>query len=347
MLDALGGRVSGVRWLGRAGGLEEALVTARGVAFEPVATGPIVGAGALGTLRSAWRMAAGTATAWRAMRAGRPDVVLVTGGYVSVPAALAARLARVPLVVFLPDVRPGRAVAAIARLADRILVTHGDARAHLPAGRVTVTGYPVRPAVRAAVRADARTRLGLAPDERLLLVFGGSQGARRLNEAVAAAAPRLAGRCAILHAAGPHGIEAARARREALPDGARARYRLEAFLDEAAMADALAAADLAVCRAGASTLGELPARALPSILVPLPISGGHQWPNARVLEGAGAAVVVPDEALDGERLADEVLALLDAPDRLDGMRRAAAALDAPRAAEAIGAALARLAERAA
>lgn len=345
MLDALGGRASAVRWLGRAGGLEEALVGARGIPFLPVATGPIVGAGAARAVAGAWRMADGTRAAWRAMRAHRPDVVLVTGGYVSVPAALAARLARVPLAVYLPDVRPGRAVAAIARLADRILVTHRDALAHLPAGRATVTGYPVRPIVRAASRAAARARLGVAEGEPLVLVFGGSQGARRLNEAVADAWPRLAGRCAVLHAAGPRGIDEARARRAALPSAGRDRYRLEPFLDDAAMADALAAADLAVCRAGASTLGELPARSLPAILVPLPIAGGHQWPNARVLERAGAAISVPDEALDGERLADEVLALLDEPERLAAMRRAAAALDVPGAAEAIGAALVALAGR--
>jgi len=347
VLDALGGRISAVRWLGRAGGIEEALVAARGIPFEPVATGPIVGAGAFGVLASAWRMAVGTTTAWRAMRAHRPDVVLVTGGFVSVPAALAARLAHVPLAVFLPDVRPGRAVATIARLADRILVTHADALDHLPRGRATVTGYPVRPAVRSAQREDARARLGLAPDEPLLLVFGGSQGARRLNEAIAEAAPRLVARCRVLHASGPRGIQEARARHATLPAAARARYRIEPFLDEAAMADALAAADLAVCRAGASTLGELPARALPAILVPLPIAGGHQWPNARVLEQAGAAIAVPDEALDGERLATEALALLDAPERLAAMRRASAALDAPRAADDIGAALAMLAGRAA
>lgn len=347
MLDALGARVSAVTWLGRAGGLEARLMAERGVPFRPVATGPIVGAGSLRALANAGRMAAGTVSAARAMRAGSPDVVFVTGGYVSVPAALAARLAGVPLAVYLPDVRPGRAVAAIARIADRVLVTHDAARAHLPTGRTTTTGYPVRPVVRNADRAEARQRLGLAPDDRMLLVFGGSQGARRLNEAVAGAAARLAARCTILHVAGPRGAQAALDRRAALSASARARYRVAPYLEGAAMGEALAAADLVVCRAGASVLGELPARGLPAILVPLPISGGHQWPNARVLRDAGAAVIVPDAELDADRLVAEVAARIGAPAHLNAMRRASAALDRPDAAEAIGRALLALAGRAA
>lgn len=339
MLDALGTRVDAVTWLGRAGGLEERLMADRGIRFRAVASGPIIGSGPLRALASAGRMVAGTFDALRAMRAGAPDVLMVTGGYVSVPAALAARLAGIPLAIYLPDVRPGRAVAAIARLADRILVTDAASLAYLPDRRAMATGYPVRALVRDADRDAARARLGIAPGTRLLLVFGGSQGARRLNEAVPDAADRLAEQCAILHVAGPRGIEDARARHASLAADTQTGYRVTSYLDGAAMADALAAADLVVCRAGASVLGELPARGLPAILVPLPISGGHQWPNAHVLEAAGAAVVVADDALDGDRLFAEVDMLMRAPERLAAMGRAAARLDVPEAAETIGRAL--------
>ncbi|MEO8083619.1 MAG: glycosyltransferase, partial [Ardenticatenales bacterium] len=126
------------------------------------------------------------------------------------------------------------------------------------------------------------------------------------------------------------------AARAALPTEIAARWRITPFFEDDAMADALAAADVVVCRAGAAVLGELPARGLPAILVPLPISGGHQWPNARVLVDAGAAVAVADADLDGPRLSREVLALLDDPARRRAMGDAARTLDHPHAAVAIG-----------
>ena len=143
----------------------------------------------------------------------------------------------------------------------------------------------------------------------------------------------------MLHAAGATTLPAATAARAALAErigaDAAARWRLAPYFEDDAMADALAAADVVVCRAGAAILGELPARGLPAILVPLPISGGHQWPNARVLVDAGAAVVVADADLDGARLTAEVAALLDDPSRRAAMRAAARRLDRPAAAEDI------------
>lgn len=322
-------------------------MTAAGIPFRAVPAGPLVGVRPVAMLRHLARLVNGTWVAWRWLRRERPDAVLVTGGYVSVPMAVAARWGGVPLAVFLPDVRPGWAVRLIARLADRVATSTEAARAFLPRQRTVVTGYPVRPAVRAARRADARAGLGLAPEDVVVLVFGGSQGARRLNRAVAAAAERLLAGVVLLQIAGPRDLAAARAARDRLPATLARRLRVFEYLDGADMAAALAAADLVVCRAGAATLGELPARGLPAILVPLPIAGGHQRDNAQVLVDAGAAVLVEDAHLDGDHLTNLVTELLADPARLARMGRAARGLDRPDAAAAVWRVVAELARRAA
>lgn len=359
VLDALAAPAQ-VAWLGTADSMEASIAARRGIPFLAVPSGPVVGVGPRGLLRSAWRIAVGTLTTWRRLRASRvesptsgdggaldarPDVIFVTGGYVCVPVALAARLAGVPLVVFLPDVMPGKAVQLVARLADRVAASHPAALRRLPPDRTVVTGYPVRKTVRVAARAPSRARLGLAAEGRVLLVFGGSQGARRLNLAVAQAAPALLARMEVVHVVGSRHLAAALAAADALPDALRPRYHVFDYLQDEDMAAAFAAADLVVSRAGASCLGEYPAAGLPSILVPLPISGGHQWPNARVLEEAGAAVVVADGEMDGGRLAREVGRLLDDPATLGRMSQAARALDQPHAAAAIAGEITRLARR--
>jgi UDP-N-acetylglucosamine--N-acetylmuramyl-(pentapeptide) pyrophosphoryl-undecaprenol N-acetylglucosamine transferase len=324
-----------VTWFGRPGSLEEAIVTRHGFAFQPLAAAPVVGVGLLPRLRNLGLLAAGTVSAWRQIGADRPDVALVTGGYVSVPLALAARLRCVPMVIYLPDVRPGKAVQLIARLADRITTTHEDAVPYLPGGKTVVTGYPVRPIVRQADRAASRQHLGLAPSESVVLVFGGSQGARRLNEAVMASAEQLLARCSLLHATGRLDLDTVTAARGRLATNLAERWHVTAYFHDEDMAAALAAADLVVSRAGASILGEFPARGLPAILVPLPIAGGHQADNAQVLVRAGAAVCIANDDLDGERLAETILELLDHPARLTAMGAAARSLDRPDAAASI------------
>jgi UDP-N-acetylglucosamine--N-acetylmuramyl-(pentapeptide) pyrophosphoryl-undecaprenol N-acetylglucosamine transferase len=274
-------------------------------------------------------MARGAADAWRFAARWRPEAVLVTGGYASVPVAIAARLRRVPVVVFLPDVLPGRAVQIIARLATRIAASTIESEAHLPKSKTTVTGYPVRRAVRAAARSAARQSLELDPAAPVVLIFGGSRGARSINRAVYGSAERLLSRTEIVHVTGAAGLADAERARAALPEALRAKYHVHAFLDDDEMASALASSDLAVSRAGASILGEYPARGLPAVLVPLPIAGGHQWANAAVLTEAGAARAVTDGDLNPELLLSVVSDLLDAPDQLSAMRRAALSLDRP------------------
>ncbi len=321
------------------------MVVAAGLPFHALAAAPIVGTGPLARLRGLATLARGVLQAWRASAHQSPDVVLVTGGYVSVPLAVAAWLRRIPLAIYLPDAVPGQAVRWMSRFASRIFVTAETARAHLPAAKTVVSGYPVRACIRQADRQLARERLGVSPSDLVVLVVGGSQGAHRLNEAVLEAAPRILAQAVIIHATGERDFGSVGAVRGSLDPGMAARWRPAPFLADEAMADALAAADLAVCRAGAACLGELPARGLPAILVPLAIAGGHQGANAALLAQAGAAVVLPDEACTGSRLEELVLALLDDSERRRAMAQQTRALDQPDAARRIGLGLLELAGR--
>lgn len=315
--------------------MEESLVRSKGLPFAAISAGAWEGKGAWARLRGLAQLLRGLWQSWLLAGRERPDALLVTGGYVSVPAALGAWLRRVPLFIYLPDLRPGKAVRFLAPLARRIAVSAPEAAQALPRSKVTLTGYPVRPEIRRAERSRARAGLGVGPADPLILVFGGSQGSRRINEALAGAAAELLPLARILHLSGAGDAVTMRAAAARLPAELQARYHLHAYLDSQDMAEALAAADLVVCRAGAATLGELPALGLPAVLVPLPIAGGHQEPNARYLADAGAACILSDDRCDAAGLSALLRGLLAAPERLADMGRAARALDRPEAPRAI------------
>jgi len=234
----------------------------------------------------------------------RPVALFVTGGYASVPVALACWMLRVPIMVYLPDIEPGLAVRLIARMATRVAVTVPDARAHFPARKVVVTGYPVRAEFHDLDRAEARSSLGLTADEPVVLFMGGSRGAHSINQALSAALEPALALAQVLHVSGEADWPWVAKRRAGLPSALRARYHAYPYLHER-MAVALASADLAVCRAGASTLGELPFFGLPAVLVPYPHAWRYQRVNADWLARRGAAV-----RLDDGRLGDELLPTL-------------------------------------
>jgi len=317
-------------YIGARGRMDEQVVPAAGIPFETVRAAPLRTGSPLSALRNVATLLAGTAQAWRALGRFRPDAVFATGGYASVPVGLAAWLRRRPLLVFLPDISAGWAVRLLSRLATRVATTAGRAIAGLPAKKTEAVGYPVRAAFWSAECSAARRRLGLPENERVLLVTGASQGAHSLNVAVAQQLDTLLDICHVLHLAGRADERDMLARREALPDAKRDRYHVSGYLDE--MAGAMAAADLAVMRAGASTLGELPAAGLPAVLVPGVYEGGHnQRPNARYLEERGAAVVLDNDEL--ARLADVVRELLTDDTRRSSMADAMRSLARPDAAQ--------------
>lgn len=262
------------------------------------------------------------------------------GGYVSFPLDRAAAKRKLPLVVHEQNSVPGLANRAAGRWADRVAVTFpGSAHRFPHPERCVVTGNPVREDVlalaldREARQAAARERFGLAPDRPTLLVFGGSQGAQSINRAVVAAHPRWSSQdLQVLHAAGSRDYPAAaRGWESARTKAAGVRVKLLDFIES--MADAYAAADVVVCRAGATSIAELTVLGIPAVLVPYPhATADHQTHNARALERAGGAVVVPDEDLDGAALVAAAEPLLLDPERHAAMSRASRAFGRPDAA---------------
>lgn len=319
-------------WLGGHRGLERDIVPAAGIPLRRLALRSLRSAGRDAHLvLDPLRLLASVPQAAALLALRRPAAIFTTGGYVSIPTLLAAALLRIPSVLWEGNVVPGRSVRFVARRATVLAVTYPETLDALPHPRAFVTGTPIR-----ALDADpdeARARFGGRPGERILLVFGGSQAAARINAAVLGALPRLVERVRVVHVAGEDGQAAAVAAREALPEGLRDRYRPFAFL-HGDMTAALAAADLAVGRAGSSTLAEAAAFALPMAIVPYPHAGGHQRRNAEAYAASGAAVIVDDAEFDAERLL-EVAGLLADP--AAHARMSAAARDAarPQAADAV------------
>jgi UDP-N-acetylglucosamine--N-acetylmuramyl-(pentapeptide) pyrophosphoryl-undecaprenol N-acetylglucosamine transferase len=315
-------------YVGVHGRVDETIVPREGIAFRAVSAGPLRVSSPVSFVTNLVRLAVGVAqSVWILLRA-RPGAVFATGGYASVPVGVAARLLRKPLVVFLPDVTPGWAVRLLSRLATRMTTTSERALAHLPAKKTTVAGYPVRESFWSLTRDEARARLGLPLDTKVLLVTGASLGARAINDAIIEALPRLVEGCVVVHVTGRADEARADGARAQLPDASRGRYAVRGYLDD--MPAAMIAADLAVTRAGASTLGELPAAGLPAVLVPGEYEGWSQAPNAEHLQAEGAAVMLRNADLG--RLADIALDLLGDDDRLAAMRAAMRRLARPDAA---------------
>ena len=265
----------------------------------------------------------------------RPRVCLTSGGLAAVPVLLAARVARVPIYLWVGDAIPGRALRAVSGWAARAGVTFEPALRAMPRGRASVTGNPIRRSLLRWSTDEGRAALGLSPDAPVVLVTGGSQGSEKINAAVSAALPKLLRRATIVHHTGPAQIAQAEARRAALSEPERARYRPFAYLHDE-MGAALAAADLVVGRAGSSSIAEPLAFGTPLVLVPFGAAmSAHQMANARAAAELGAATVLPESDLDGDRLAAVVNGLLDDPGRLARMAAAAKAAGRPDAAVVI------------
>ncbi|MCB9148161.1 MAG: UDP-N-acetylglucosamine--N-acetylmuramyl-(pentapeptide) pyrophosphoryl-undecaprenol N-acetylglucosamine transferase [Caldilineaceae bacterium] len=318
-------------WIGSKGGMEQALVERAHIAYRGIDTGKINGLRPWQAVRNIGRMARGVMQAVKLIDAFRPHVCLVTGGYVCTPVVAACRWRGIPVMIYLPDMAPGWAIRTLSYLAQRVAITLPGAAEHFgglyPQGKAVVTGYPVRAELVTAAqdRHQARRHLAQALEcpldgnLPLLLVWGGSQGARSINQATWAALADLTQHAQILHAVGerdwPLYADEFKPHVDELPPALRANYCPLPYLHEE-MTLALAAADLTVARAGASTLGEFPVAKLPSILAPLPFAGVNQMRNAAELVDRGAAVVLADEQLK-DKLTETVLMLLtDEPKRL-------------------------------
>ncbi len=318
-------------WVGSESGMEAQLIARAGLPFIGIPAGGLHGIALLNAVRNGWQLARGTFIALRHLQRERPDALLTTGGYVSGPVTLAAAWQRVPILVYLPDIEPAQSVKAAGRLATRIGVTVEDSRAFLPAEKVVVTGYPLGDRITRWSRATGRAALGLDIDARVLLIFGGSRGARSINRALLAHLAELTDVADVVHVSGELDWPEVAAARDALPEHVKARYHAYAYLHDE-MGAAMAAADLVICRAGASILGEFPYFGLPSILVPYPYAWRYQKVNAAWLADRGAALVIEDAALP-EQIAPTARTLLTDEPRRAAMAAAARALARPDAAQ--------------
>ena len=274
----------------------------------------------------------------------RPEVVVVTGGYAGAPTGLAAVLLRIPLVIQEQNAEPGLVTRVLSRWARQIHLAFPEAADRLPAGgrdRIRVSGNPVRAPdpERAPDRNVACRAFDLDPSVPVVLVVGGSQGAAALNDALVEMVRSREPDFQLLWSTGPAHLESVR---ERLGGAAGERIRVLGYIDD--MPSALAAADLAVSRAGAMATSEFLAWGLPSILVPLPgAAADHQTRNAVALENAGAAVHLSQDALSGATLLERIHAVLEGGKReLERMARAARERGRPRAAEEIARAVTEL-----
>jgi UDP-N-acetylglucosamine:LPS N-acetylglucosamine transferase len=337
-----------VLWVGGVGGMEIKLVERAGVAFQDIPAAGIHGVGGRALPGNLLQLGRGFISARRIISSFRPDVLLLTGGYLAVPVAMAARTPvpgrrRPRTLLYVPDIEPGLALKTVARLADQIAVTVSETNAWLPGkGPGIVSGYPLRKDMRVWDRERAREFFGIQPGSPVLLVFGGSQGARSLNRAVLKALPRLLMEMEVIHLSGQlDWLDVKKASAE-LPSDASARYHAYPYLHEE-MSAAMTIADLAVSRAGASILGEMPYFGLPAVLVPYPHAWRYQRVNAGYLADRGAAVIVEDDLI-GEKLLDVVGDLMRDAQGREEMSRAMKSLAHPQAADCIASLLTGLAK---
>ncbi|MEP7003134.1 MAG: UDP-N-acetylglucosamine--N-acetylmuramyl-(pentapeptide) pyrophosphoryl-undecaprenol N-acetylglucosamine transferase [Chloroflexota bacterium] len=265
----------------------------------------------------------------------RPGVALTSGSFSALPVLFAARLLRVPIYLWVGDAVPGRALRAVAGWSSGIGLTFEPAIRAMPRGRTTVTGNPVRGSLLRWTRAEGRRALGLSPDVPVVLITGGSQGSEKINNATGGALSRLVRRAAIVHHTGPANLPKAQAQRALLGDVDRDRYQPHGYLHDE-MGAALAAADLVVGRAGSSSIAEPLAFGVPLVLIPYGAAmNAHQSANARAAADLGAAVILSESELDGDRLAAVVTGLLDDPARLARMAANAKRAGRPEAAALI------------
>ncbi len=328
VLQALGKDADPVLWVGGEGGMEENLVKQAGIPFTAIPAAGVHGVGARALPGNVLRLIRGALASVRIVREFNPDVLLFTGGYVAAPMAVAGR--RISSLLYVPDIEPGMALKFLARFASRIALSAEASRDYFAPGLDTVvTGYPTRPELTRWTRATGREHLGLEPGRFTLLVTGGSKGAQTLNRPVLAVLEQLLAEMQVVHISGQPDWQLVQDTRASLAPELASRYHPMPYLNE--MGAALAAADLVVSRAGASTLGEYPLFGLPAILVPYPFAWRYQKVNADYLVKQGAAQLIETAQLP-ECLLPSIQSLANDPERLANMQRAMRSLAQPDAA---------------
>jgi undecaprenyldiphospho-muramoylpentapeptide beta-N-acetylglucosaminyltransferase len=322
-----------ILWVGGEGGMEARLVTRANVPFKTIPAAGVHGVGLKALPGNIYRLVRGFFAARRILKEFKPDVLFFTGGYVAVPMAFAGM--HIPTVLYVPDIEPALALKTLARFADRIAVTAESSFQYFKyKERLVLTGYPTRADLARWTRTESRRTLGLNDQIPVLLVFGGSRGARSINNAVLADLPTLLEKAQVVHITGELDWPTVETKTKQLTKTQSVRYHAFPYLHEQ-MGAALAAADLVLSRAGASTLGEFPLFGLPAVLVPYPYTWRYQKVNADYLVQSGAAVLLEDARLS-DQLLPTVNDLLGNPQKLVSMRAAMQSQSHPQAAAEIG-----------
>ena len=326
-----------LNFVGTKGGFERPLVEQANVQFhtyDEVQSGPLHGVNPIRAIGSLIKLTAGIFQAFRVLSNHKPEAILSTGGWASLPVAIAARVKSIPMLIYLPDIEPGLTIKVLKRFAQKVAITTPESEQYFKQGQTVVTGYPLRTEMDTATREEAIQHFNLDADRKTLLVFGGSRGARVINIAVGNILPQLldAG-IQVLHITGTLDWERSQQQNMAHP-----LYHAYPYLHDD-MGLAYAAADLAVCRSGASILGEFPFFQLPSILIPLAYSWRYQQVNADYLADHGAAIHLDESKMEAELLSI-IQRLFADSDELAKMKSCVAALNVPNGAENIAQTLA-------
>ncbi|SMB94339.1 UDP-N-acetylglucosamine-N-acetylmuramylpentapeptide N-acetylglucosamine transferase [Thermanaeromonas toyohensis ToBE] len=328
-----------VLYIGTHRGLEAEVVTRAGL---PLATITVQGL----ERRRLWknfqalaRLGRGIWEAYKLLRCFQPQVVVGTGGYVCAPVCVVAAALRIPIILHEQNAFPGLTNRWLARVARTVCLTFPEAKKYFPSRvELITTGLPVRPEIISADRGKARAELNLKPDQFFILIVGGSQGARSLNQAALSLFRAYQGQPSlkILHVAGRQDYERLKAQAEewGIQLDKNGNITIVPYLHDIHIA--LAAADLVIGRAGASFLAEVLVRGLPTILIPYPYAASnHQEYNARAVAKQGAAIIVRDSELTTGKLLRTVESLLADPEKLKRMAQASARLGRPDALEKI------------
>jgi len=319
-----------IHFVGSADGLDADLIEGAGIqfdSFDRVHAGPLHGVSVVRMVTSLAKLALGLLQSLGLMLSKRPQVIFLTGGWVGLPIAVAGMLLRIPIVIFVPDIEPGLTLKVLGRFAKVITATTPDTHQFYAAKKqIEATGYPLRQEFMQATRKDGLQSFNLDPEKLTILVFGGSRGARSINTALLGQVESLLNtlpNIQILHIIGTLDWEPFQAEYAKLPPHIQSRYHIHDYVHD--MGQAMAAADLVVSRAGASTLGEFPYFHLPSILIPYPYAWRYQRVNAEWLAERGAARVVDDETLTNT-LSQHITELVQQADTRNAMQTAAQTL---------------------
>ncbi|MTI85246.1 MAG: undecaprenyldiphospho-muramoylpentapeptide beta-N-acetylglucosaminyltransferase [Firmicutes bacterium] len=327
-----------ILYIGTKKGLEADIVPRSGLAFQSIRLSGLRRSLTPRNLLVLWRAGTGTLEARKIIKKFKPSAVVGTGGYVCGPVVIAAASLRVPTLIHEQNALPGVTNRILSVLASQVTTTFEDSVRRFPRrARVQITGLPVRPEVLTADRNQAREKLGVLPQQALVLSFGGSQGARSINLAMAGVLKELHANDYIkfLHVTGQaqqgEFISECRRLNVTLNED---NIKVVPYLYE--MPEALAAADLIICRAGAATLAEITVRGIPAVLIPYPYAAeNHQEYNARALVRKDAAEMILDDEVTGRLLAQKINTMINNPEKLKEMAGASLSEGRPRALQDI------------